>query len=185
MVCKIFRVFNVPTYDADSRAKAVMTTDGILVEAIKKEFGTLSYGTTGDLNRDYLSKEVFSDEAKLQRLNSLVHPRVALDYEVWLGKQMRAPYVMKEAALLFESGSFRMLDKLVVVSAPLELRVKRVLERDAHRNESQVKSIIKNQLAEEDKRGRADFIIENDEKHSLIEQSVRLHHQLLALSENK
>jgi len=182
VVCKIFKVLKVPVYDADSRAKAVMTTDGILVEAIKKEFGTLSFKANGDLNREYLSKEVFTDEEKLKKLNSLVHPRVALDYEAWLAKQSGAPYVLKEAALLFESGSSRVLNKVLVVSAPTELRMKRVLVRDPQRNEKQVKSIMENQLSEEIKRKQADFIIENDEKHSLIEQCLALHQQFMALS---
>lgn len=182
VVCKIFKVLKVPVYDADSRAKAVMTTDGILVEAIKKEFGTLSFKANGDLNREYLSKEVFTDEEKLKKLNSLVHPRVALDYEAWLAKQSGAPYVLKEAALLFESGSSRVLNKVLVVSAPTELRMKRVLVRDPQRNEKQVKSIMENQLSEEVKRKQADFIIENDERHSLIEQCLALHQQFMALS---
>lgn len=182
VVCKIFTVLKVPVYDADSRAKAVMTTDGILVEAIKKEFGTLSFKVNGELNREYLSKEVFSDEEKLKKLNSLVHPRVALDYQAWLAKQTGVPYVVKEAALLFESGSFKMLQKVVVVSAPEELRIRRVLARDPQRNEKQVKSIIEKQLAEEVKRKQADYIIENDEKHSLIEQCLALHQQFLTVS---
>lgn len=182
VVCKIFKVLKVPTYDADSRAKAVMTTDGILVEAIKKEFGTLSFKANGELNREYLSKEVFTDDVKLKKLNSLVHPRVALDYEAWLAKQTGASYVLKEAALLFESGSFKMLDKVLVVSAPTEVRMKRVLARDPQRNEKQVNSIMENQLAEEVKRKQADYIIENDEKHSLITQCLALHQQFLALS---
>lgn len=182
VVCKIFKVLNIPVYDADSRAKAVMTTDGILIEAIKKEFGTLSFKANGDLNREYLSKEVFADEEKLKKLNSLVHPRVAVDYEAWLAKQKGAPYILKEAALLFESGSFKVLDKVLVVSAPTEVRVKRVLARDPQRNEKQVNDIMENQLSEEVKRQQADYIIENDEKHSLIEQCLALHQQFLALS---
>lgn len=182
IVCKIFKVLKVPTYDADSRAKAVMTTDGILVEAIKKEFGTLSYKANGELNREYLSKEVFSDEAKLKKLNALVHPRVAIDYEAWLSKHTGQPYVLKEAALLFESGSHKAMDKVLVVSAPLELRIQRVLSRDTHRNESQVRSIMANQLAEEEKSKRADYRIENDEKHSVLAQALHLHQQFLSLS---
>jgi dephospho-CoA kinase len=182
VVCKIFAVLKIPVYDADSRAKAVMTTDGILVEAIRKEFGTLSFKVNGELNREYLSKEVFSDEEKLKKLNALVHPRVALDYKAWLAKQTGVPYVLKEAALLFESGSFKMLDKILVVSAPEEVRMKRVLARDTQRNEKQVKSIMEKQLAEEVKRKQADYIIENDEKHSLIEQCLALHQQFLTIS---
>ena len=182
IVCKIFKVLKVPTYDADSRAKAVMTTDGILVEAIRKEFGTLSYKANGDLNREFLSKEVFADEAKLKTLNALVHPRVAADYDAWLSKQIGQPYVLKEAALLFESGSYMAMDKVLVVSSPIDFRIQRILSRDAHRNEGQVRSIMSNQLAEEEKERRADYRIKNDEKHSVLEQALQLHQQFLILS---
>lgn len=184
VVCKIFQVFKVPTYDADSRAKAVMTTDGILIDAIKKEFGTLSFTASGQLNREYLSKEVFADDRKLAKLNALVHPRVAHDYESWLNKQAGQPYVMKEAALLFESGSYKKLDKVLLVSAPISLRIQRVLLRDSHRTEEQVRNIISNQWEEEEKVKYADFRIENDEQHSLIDQSLRLHKVFLGLAKN-
>jgi dephospho-CoA kinase len=178
-VCKIFSVLGIPTYDADSRAKAVMTTDGILVEAIKKEFGTLSFKANGELNREYLAAAVFNDDQKLKKLNALVHPRVAIDYENWLGEQTGAPYVLKEAALLIESGSYKTLDSLLLVTAPEEVRIERVLARDKHRNKGQVKEIIKNQLDEKKKLALADFIVNNDGRHSLLEQVLKLHTQFL------
>ncbi len=184
-VCKIFNVLGVPSYDADSRAKAVMTTDGILMTAIEKEFGKLSFKPDGALNREYLSKEVFADEAKLKKLNALVHPRVALDYENWLTTHTDKPYVIKEAALLFETGSYKMLDKVMVVNTPLALRTKRVLARDINRSEEQVKNIMNRQLSDEEKVKRADFIVENDEHHSLIDQVLKLHRQFLAGADKK
>lgn len=185
IVCKIFSVLGIPTYDADSRAKAVMTTDGILIEGIKKEFGTLSFKADGALNREYLAAAVFNNPERLKKLNALVHPRVALDYENWLASKTLAPYVIKEAALLIESGSYKSLDKLLVVSAPEELRIKRVLGRDKHRDEAQIKNIIQNQLDEQEKLKSADFIINNDDKHSVIEQVISIHKQCLALAEQK
>jgi dephospho-CoA kinase len=182
LVCKIFNVLKVPSYDADSRAKAVMTTDGILVEAIQKEFGTLAYQVNGELDRTYLSKIVFSDEFKLRKLNSLVHPRVAVDYEHWLHQQTEEPYILKEAALLFESGSYKSLSKVVVVSAPMGVRVKRVLQRDMQRDEEQIKGIMAKQMSEEEKWKLADYKIENDERHSLITQCLTLHQEFLKLS---
>jgi dephospho-CoA kinase len=184
-VCKIFSVLGIPTYDADSRAKALMTTDGILMEGIKKEFGTLSFKTSGELNREYLATEVFSDEQKLKKLNSLVHPRVGLDYENWLKEQIGAPYVLKEAALLIESGSYKTLDYLLLVTAPEHARIERVLARDKHRNREQVKEIIKNQLSETEKITLADFIVNNDGNHSLLEQVLKLHDQFLRTSKRE
>lgn len=176
LVCKIFEQLGVPVYDADSHAKALMTTDGILISQIKKEFGDLSYHPDGSLNRPWLAEHVFHDEGKLKKLNSLVHPRVAVDYQQWLRRYTGQPYVLKEAALLFETGSYRQLDKIIVVSAPETLRRKRVLQRDAHRTVEQFKGIVEKQMPEEEKLKRADYIIVNDEDTMVIPQVLKLHH---------
>ncbi len=175
LVCRIFQCFGVPVYDADSHAKELMTTDGILISNIKKEFGELSYNTDGSLNRNYLSSRVFSDAEQLKKLNNLVHPRVAIDYKRWVEKKVGAQYVLKEAALLFEAGSNQQLDKVIVVTAPETLRIQRVLRRDRHRTEAQVKSIVENQMPDEEKMRRADFIVRNDETVLLIPQVLELH----------
>jgi dephospho-CoA kinase len=152
-----------------------MTTDGILISNIKKEFGDLSYNTDGSLNRNYLSLRVFNDAEQLRKLNQLVHPRVAIDYKRWVENKVGARYVLKEAALLFEAGSNQQLDKVIVVTAPETLRIKRVLKRDHHRTEAQIRSIVENQMPEEEKMERADFIVRNDETVLLIPQVVELH----------
>jgi dephospho-CoA kinase len=182
IVCKIFAVLGIPIYDADSRAKAVMTTDGILISAIQKEFGTLSYKEDGTLNREYLAKEVFNDEVRLKKLNSLVHPRVAADFAHWLSKQVTKPYVIKEAALLYESGSYKANDKIIVVHAPESIRIKRVQQRDPHRSEEGIRDIMRNQLPEEEKMKRADFVVVNDESTLLIPQVLSLHTTFLQFS---
>ncbi len=175
LVCKIFQSLGIPVYDADSHAKILMTTDGILVDQIKKEFGSLSYDQHGNLNRKLVSEIVFNDETKLQKLNALVHPRVAFDYDSWLTEHVGKPYVLKEAALLFESGSFRLLDKTIVVTAPEPMRVSRVLKRDSQRTKQEVVKIIRNQMEEEEKLKRADFIIQNNETELIMPQVLKLH----------
>ena len=180
LVCKIFQCFGIPVYDADSHAKALMTTDGILISNIQKEFGHLSYNADGSVNRNYLGKTVFNDPEKLKKLNSLVHPRVKEDYVMWVKNNDHHPYVLKEAALLFEAGSNKELDKIIVVHAPEDLRIKRVLSRDAHRTEELVKDIMKNQMAEKEKLNRADFILYNDENQLLIPQVLELHQKFIA-----
>jgi dephospho-CoA kinase len=172
-VCRIFSALGVPVYDADSRAKSLMTTDGILVSQIKKEFGVLSYLNDGEINREHLA-QAFQDKDKLAQLNSLVHPRVAHDYEQWVDKQ-KSDYVLKEAALLFEAKSYLALDKIIVVYAGEELRVKRVLQRDVHRSQQQIIDIIRNQLTDEEKLKRADYSILNDESRLVIPQVLELH----------
>lgn len=179
LIGKIFQTLGVPVYDADSRAKMVMTTDVILIDQIKKEFGILSYDESGMLNRERLAKSVFNDPEKLSRLNSLVHPRVALDYTQWLHEQSGSTYCLKEAALLFESGSFQWLDKIIVVTAPDELRIKRVLQRDSHRSRADVERIIKNQMPQEEKIKKSDFIIKNDESELVIPKVLRLHERFI------
>jgi dephospho-CoA kinase len=177
LISKIFNTLGIPVYDADSRAKNLMTTDGILISLIKKEFGALSYHKDGSLNRSYISQQVFLEKEKLNLLNTLVHPRVEEDYKRWVVEHQHCPYVLKEAALLFEAGSFQSLDRNIVVYAPEGLRMKRVLMRDKHRTETQVRNIIVNQMPDEEKLARADFIIKNDETELVIPQVLTLHKQ--------
>lgn len=182
LVCKIFASLGVPVYDADSRAKSIMTTDGILVVQIKKEFGSLSYYEDGRLNREYLSAVVFNDEDKLKRLNELVHPRVGADNEKWMEQNANHPYLLREAALLFESGSFKKLDRIIVVTAPEYLRIKRVLHRDKQRTEQDVLTIIRSQMPEEEKIKKADFVIHNDETELIVPQVLQLHERFSKLN---
>jgi dephospho-CoA kinase len=177
LVCKIFSCLGVPVYDADSHAKELMTTDGILISAIKKEFGDLAYKDDGTLDRVYLGNHVFHDEKKLALLNSLVHPRVAVDYNRWVSRQIGARYVLKEAALLFEANTAGLLDEIIVVTAPEEVRISRVLKRDPHRTVEQLRGIVEKQMPEDEKRKRANHIIVNDETQLVIPQVLRLHEQ--------
>jgi dephospho-CoA kinase len=177
-VAAIFASLGIPVYDADSRAKSVMTTDAMLVGQIKKEFGDLTYDSHGGLNRKYLSAQVFGFPERLEKLNGLVHPRVTEDYKHWLALQVEKPYVLKEAALLFETGSASQLDKIIVVTAPQLLRVKRVMMRD-HRSETEIMSIMQRQWAGAQSIEQADYVIENDEVSPLIPQVLKLHREFL------
>jgi dephospho-CoA kinase len=179
LICKIFQTLGAPVYDADSRAKNLMTTDGILIEQIQKEFGNLAYYSDGALNRKHIGEQAFKDPKKLEKLNGLIHPRVAIDYARWMKEQTK-PYVLKEAALLFEAGSYRELDKIIVVTAPEELKVKRVLKRDAGRTEEGIRDIMKNQMPELDKIQKADFLIVNDENTLVIPQVLELHQRFIS-----
>ncbi|GHN00354.1 dephospho-CoA kinase [Cytophagales bacterium WSM2-2] len=175
LICKIFASLGIPTYDADSRARLLMTENQSLVSQIKKEFGENSYLKDGSLNREFLGKEVFNNEAKLKVLNSFVHPAVATDSEQWIEQNSQFPYIIKEAALLYESGSYKTLDKIIVITAPEDLRVQRVMSRDKSRTREDVMKIIRNQMKEEEKINRADFIITNDESELVIPQVLKLH----------
>ncbi len=128
-VAKVFSVLGIPIYDADTRAKWLMHNDQKLVRSIQSLFGREAY-TSGSLNRELLGKVAFSNPEKLIELNALVHPRVATDYEQWTLKNTQQPYTLKEAALLFESGSYKQLHVVIYVAAPEPLRIERVLDRE-------------------------------------------------------
>jgi dephospho-CoA kinase len=181
-ICKIFTCLGVPVYDADSRAKSIMTTDGILIEQIKKEFGDLAYLPDGSLDREYLSRVIFENQEKRSLLNQMVHPRVAADTDRWLDQNREASYVVREAALLIESGAYLRVDKVILVTAPEELRIKRVLARDPHRLKEEVIKIIATQLPEEEKKKVADVVVYNDETQLLVPQILQLHNQFLKLN---
>jgi len=143
-------------------------------------FGSGSFSESGKLNRAYLAELVFPDAEKVKKLNQMVHPEVAGDYRNWAKTHLgKSPYVIKEAALLIESGSYRQLDYLVTVSAPENLRIARVLARDPNRNREQVESIISQQLTDPQRRENSDRVINNDEKEPLVNQVLELHQLLV------
>ncbi len=182
-VCKIFEVLDIPVYYADPRAKLLMIEDYKLVKEIKKLLGDKSYNKDKSLNRKYIANIIFNDKNKLNALNALVHPAVKDDFDKWCDSQ-NSPYVLKEAALLFENGSYKSLDKTILVSAPLELRVLRVMKRDNHTRES-ILSRVRNQMPESEKEKLADIIIKNDNDISLISQIIEIHRQLVKDSNAK
>jgi dephospho-CoA kinase len=175
-VAAIFEVLGIPVYHADEAAKRLMQQDANLISGIKKLFGEESYNN-GVLNRSFISEKVFSDPDKLSKLNALVHPVTIADAEKWISLQS-APYVIKEAAILFESGSNKQLDYVIGVSSPLELRIERVMKRD-NVSKEQVLSRIQQQMDEDEKMHRCDFVVYNDEKELLIPQVLELHEKLL------
>lgn len=173
-VCRVFNCLGVPVYDADSRARWLMNNNDVLIQKIKSEFGEASY-KDNSLDRTYLAQLVFSDPEKLKKLNSLSHPAVAIDFENWVAKHTDAPYLIKEAALLIESGAYKQLDELILVSAPTEIRIKRVLKRDPQRSESQIKEIIEKQLSETEMAKHARTILNNNGLEPILSQILNLH----------
>ena len=179
-VCKIFEVLGVPVYYADDRAKALMIHNNELVAGIKAHFGEEAY-KNGQLDRTYLADQVFNNKKALAALNGLVHPAVAKDAALWHKEHLSAPYTLKEAALLFEAGSYKQLDKIIVVTAPKAVRIARVMQRDGVTAE-QVEARMNNQWTEEQKVALADYIITNDGQHELIDQVLQLHKELLKVA---
>jgi dephospho-CoA kinase len=176
-VAGIFNVLGIPVFDADTNAKLVMETDASLSAAIKELFGEESY-LEGKLNRQYIANLVFSDAFKLDQLNALVHPATISAANNWMHQQT-TPYVIKEAALLFEAGSAAHLDFIIGVYAPQHIRIKRVMDRDNVTRE-QVLARMNRQINEEIKMKLCDFVLVNDEQQLLIPQVLRLHEKFIA-----
>jgi len=176
-VCRIFEVLGAPVYYADDRAKELMQTDLKLIAVIKEIFGDETY-VDGKLNRAFIASKVFSNKAQLAKLNAAVHPAVAKDAEQWMKQFSDKPYVIKEAALLFETGWHKQLDKTITVYAPMEVRIQRLKARDNATYE-EITARMKNQMRDEDKIKLADFVIYNDNRHALIKQVLGVHHVLM------
>ncbi|WP_027002775.1 dephospho-CoA kinase [Hugenholtzia roseola] len=181
-VCQLFAAYQIPIYEADKRAHQVMEEDSDLKAAIISLFGSKSYIDEGKLNRAYLAEVVFNQTSKIKQLENLVHPAVARDYAAWVASQKAAPYVLKEAALLFETGSYLQLDATILVSAPLETRLERVQKRDPHRTREQILAIIAKQMPDAEKEKLATYHLDNSPWADIKAQVAALHQILIASS---
>lgn len=178
-VAAIFKQLGIPVYLSDDRGKYLLNHDAGLIQAVKSTFGESLYDKEQVLDRAALASIVFKQPEKLHQLNSLVHPAVGRDFEQWVSEQKSA-YILKESALLFETGIHHSLDKIILVTAPENIRIQRAMTRD-HVSKEAVKERLKQQWPEEKKLPLADFIISNDGKHSLIEQALDIHHKIMSL----
>jgi dephospho-CoA kinase len=170
MVAEIFSRMGVPVFISDDVAKVLQEEDEEVRQAITGAFGKEMYsGKT--LNRAKLAGIVFADKKKLEQLNAIVHPAVGKAFDQFCEKNSGAKYVLKESAILFEIGDDKNLDAMIVVTAPDELRIKRVMERDGIEKEAVLKR-MKNQMKQEEKAAKAKFVIVNDEQQLLIPQAV-------------
>lgn len=178
-VAKIFEQLGTPVYYADMRAKSIIEEDEMVRNAIISNFGEQSF-VDGKYNRSYISSIVFNDAEKLLQLNQIVHPAAIADAAEWMKKQ-NAPYVIKEAALLFESGSHKHLDKIIGVTSPTHLRMKRTASRDQISEEEVMKKIAL-QMPNEEKMAKCDYIVTNNEKELILPQVLKLHEAFISLS---
>jgi dephospho-CoA kinase len=179
VVCQIFDILGIPIYYADYRAKYLINTNSIIQNEIASAFGKNSFTAEG-YNRKYMAKIVFNNAALLDKLNNIVHPHIAADFKDWYGKQNYAKYVIQEAAILFESGADKILDKIVLVDAPIELRIIRLKNRDSI-SEEEIKNRMNNQWPSEKLKKMADWVIDNDDKKLILPQVLKIHNQILNL----
>jgi dephospho-CoA kinase len=176
LVCEIFRILGAPVFDADSRARELMNSDTKLKEQVTKLLGAGSY-VDGSLNRKFVADQVFNNQPLLESLNQLVHPAVAKDFERWASKHVDKGYVVKEAALLFETGSYRSLDMTILVTAPESTRVARTEKRD-RRTVEEIQAIMEKQMSDAEKEKLADTVLKNDGQELLLPQVLAIHNML-------
>ena len=172
LIARILRILEVPVFEADVEAKKLMEQDPELIGSIKGRFGDHIY-SGGKLDRKSLASVVFKDPAALKELNAIVHPVVRKAFSNWADRQ-NAPYVVMEAAILAETGGHSAFDRIIVVSAPEELRIQRVMQRDGVEEEA-VRSRMKNQATEEERLAIADHVIVNDGKQMVLPQALSIH----------
>lgn len=180
-VCRIFEVLGIPVFYADSAAKEVMVSDSLLRAQLREAFGPNSYSESGELNRKHISSIVFSDEQQLARLNAIVHPAVFRAFDTWANQQTQAAYLIKEAALLFESDSYKMCHETVLIKSPEAMKIRRIMARDQS-TEDQVRLRMSKQYSDEQKEKLAGHILLNDEQRLLVPQVISLHHYFLSIS---
>lgn len=181
-VAKVFEILGVPVYYADDRGKWLLAHNDSLKIQVVDSFGPESYFKDGSLNRVFLAKEVFPDPDKLEMLNQMVHPAVAEDFANWVASNKTQPFLIKEAALLFETESYKSLDHVICVMAPKSVRVQRVLLRDMERPEEQVLQIMEKQVSDGKRKKLADYFINNTGEESIIDQVISLHQKLVSAS---
>jgi len=177
VVCQVFKTLGIPIFDADAAARYLMENDSTLVQSIQWLLGDDVYDN-GKLNRKKVSTIIFNDPEKLQKLNEIVHPATIGYSLIWMEKQS-APYIIKEAAIFFESGSNLEIDVMIGVYAPQELRIQRAINRSSMSRE-QVLTVVARQMDEDEKMKRCDYIITNDEVTPVLPQVLELHKKLLS-----
>lgn len=175
-VCEIFHHLGIPIFYADLKAKQLYSENSELKNQLIEHFGIETYLNSNEINLPFF-KSLLASPEKREILNSLVHPFVFQQFDDWVNQQKSA-YIIKEAAILFESGAHKTVHKTIAVIAPENVRIERVKQRDPHRSLEEIQRIIQSQLSNEELQNRADYLIFNDGSQSLIEQ-VRKLHQIL------
>lgn len=176
-VCNVFRMLDIPVFEADAAARQLMDSDTTIKNALALLFGNDIYTSSGHLNRQKLAGEIFTNNHLRERVNKLVHPVVRREFYKFLKQNEALPYVIYEAAILFEGGFHEKMDFSVLVAAPEEQRIARVMERNGL-TEKSVKERMNSQWAEEKKRELADLCLENDNKHMILPEIIQMDKKL-------
>jgi dephospho-CoA kinase len=179
-ICKVFQLLGIPVYYADEEAKKLLNINDEVKKNIVKTFGNEVINNEGLIDKKKLASLVFNNKENLEKLNKIVHPAVGKHFENWLKENQSAKYILEEAAILFESNAYKKLDKIITVTAPMELKIFRAMQRD-QTDRATIEQRIKHQISDEEKIKKSHFIIHNDELQLLIPQIINIHQQLIQL----
>lgn len=177
-VSKVFKALGIAVYNSDLKSKSILTSNKSLKQELVSCFGEEIYNSEG-INRKYFASIIFSDKELLNKSNKIIHPYVKRDFKEWVNKQKSA-YVIKESAILFETGIYKQLDKIILVKAPKKQRIQRVLKRDST-SKSEVLNRISNQWSDNKKKELSDFIINNEESKMILDQVLSIHNIIESL----
>jgi dephospho-CoA kinase len=172
-VCRVFSVLGIPVFHADLQAGKLQNEDSQIVKELTEIFGPEIYSAEGLLNRKMLASIVFSNRGLLEKLNGIIHPAVHREFEKWCAGYATFPYVIYEAAILFETGNFRNFDFTIVVIADEQERIQRVIKRDLSKLE-EVLQRMSHQMVDKEKIKMADFVLENNDNQLIISQIIKL-----------
>jgi dephospho-CoA kinase len=175
-VAEMFKSFGVPVYNADEEAKILMQNSDAIKHELIDLLGESCY-TDGQLNRSYIASQVFANQRLLEKINAIVHPKVATHFEEWYSNQ-NTPYVIKEVAILFETKSQHLFDFIITVTAPIETRIQRVMDRD-QKTKKEVMSVINNQLPDLEKINKSNFVIYNNIFSEIESKSLFIHNDII------
>ena len=171
-ICSIFSLLGVPVFEADKVAKQLVNSHPEIKKGLVHHYGKEIYTANGGVDRKKLAGIIFNDDLQLAKVNELIHPFVRNEFQNWI-KDQTSPYIIHEAAILFESGFYKMMDFNILVSAPVKQRIERVIKRDKI-SEALIKKRMGKQWPDSQKRKLADFEIKNDNKHLIIPKIIEI-----------
>ena len=176
-IAKVFEALDIPVFYADNEAKKILNEPQIIINVSEVLQTNIIDPVTGLANRKKIASIVFNDSEKLKLLNQIIHPAVEQNFIIWRANHAQKKYVIKEAAILFESGSYKKLDGVICVVSPLELRLKRVAVRD-NESEAEILKRINNQWSDEQRIALSNWVIQNDEQSPILSQVLQIHQKI-------
>ena len=177
VVCEILKTLGFPVFNSDLESRMLLSNNPKVVKNVKQLLGNAAYLTDGQPDRKYIAEQVFQNGELLNQLNSILHPEVRVAYQSWVASRLHHRLVVKEAAIMFESGAWVDLDHIVAVVAPLPLRINRIMQRD-HKTEAEIMLVVNRQMAENELIQRSNRIIVNDDQQLIMPQILQMLEEL-------